>query len=359
MNIVLHHFLSCLLGFLVTAVGIRIMDAMAFSLQLVDKPNHRKMHDNPVPIIGGICIAAGSFLVLAGVEYFTPGTLKDAYIFQVAAMLLLVGILDDRFDMPALIKLMLQIICAVLIAAHGIRLTSFYGLFGIYQLPLIIQYILTIGIITGVVNAMNLMDGIDGLAGSLSVIGFIILGVLFTREGNPHAVTAITVIVGAILAFLRRNLGKKKIFMGDAGSLFLGFLLVVFSLKVLPPSGHFHGYHPSKALPYVLGIFMIPVLDSLRVFRSRMKRGLSPFSADRTHLHHLFMLMGLNHKKTTFIILIASVLLLFIVNIFNYYFSITVSLLVAVTYYCFIVKILNINKGLTEWREKLKIMERN
>lgn len=274
-----------------------------------------------------------------------------------SALLLITGVLDDKYDIKAKYKLFIQLVCAFSIALAGTRITSLYGVFGIHDLPLYIQYLLTMLVITGVVNAFNLMDGIDGLAGGLSLVGFMIMAILSFVFSDYTAAIMYTAFIGALVGFLKFNLTTKKIFMGDAGSLLLGFVLVVSGIQLLEQSQHQVKMNPSLVLFLIVGFFCIPVLDSLRVYLVRIKKGSSPFKADRSHLHHLFLLTGLSHKKISLLINSLVVFLLIVSGLMCYYFSVTFILAVIILGFYLVTKILSLNKDLNEWKTRIRKIE--
>lgn len=346
-----------LAAYIFILVLVPVLKKIALRIGLVDLPAARKVHTLPVPLIGGIAIAITLFL-FGTINLIQTGLeLKEITIFGSAFILLLVGVIDDRFDMNAKYKLAIQIFCAFLIAASGVRITYLFGLFGIDDLPVIIQYALTIVIICGVINAFNLMDGIDGLAGLLSLVGFSLLSVFSFLIKNYNLMLLFIVCIGSILGFLRFNFKDKKIFMGDAGTLFIGTLLIGFSIFFLEDIRLAKPSNP--LLLYILiGFFALPVLDSVRVYLGRLKRGASPFKADRTHLHHLLLISKISHKKAAIIILALILGTLIFSFISNRFISVSLSFLLIILFFSFLFYLLNINKKVHEWILKIKKIER-
>ncbi|MEN7549953.1 MraY family glycosyltransferase [Rapidithrix thailandica] len=329
----------------------------AVKVKLVDKPNHRKLHTEPIPLVGGIAIAIASFLTLLLSEAFIHTIDRHLIVLGASTLLLIVGVLDDKMDIKPLYRLLIQMGCAYAVASSGIRISSFYGIFGMYELPLTIQYIFTILVITGVINAFNLMDGIDGLAGGLSIMGFGTLVILSYLLGRFDLGNLYIAFFGATAAFLKHNLSKKKIFMGDGGSLFLGFTLVIAGIQMIELASQSGSIRSTTVLLIIMGIFWIPVLDSIRVYRSRIKKGVSPFTADKNHLHHLFLLTGLSHQKTSLLINLSALFFLLSIVVLAYYFPLTIVLFVVTLLFILLASVLNINKSLNEWRNKIREME--
>ena len=346
-----------LLAYILSVFLIPAFKQLAFKINLIDQPNQRKIHQAPVPLIGGISVALSVALSLLISPDVLSTISKYSALIATSTLLLLTGVLDDKYDIKAKYKLFIQLACSFSIAISGTRITSLYGVFGIYEIPLAMQYLLTIIVITGVVNSFNLMDGIDGLAGGLSLVGFMIMAFLSFIFLDYTAVIIYTAFMGALIGFLKFNLTAKKIIMGDAGSLFLGFVLVVSGIQLLEQSQHQVKMNQSLVLFLIVGFFCIPVLDSLRVYLVRIKKGSSPFKADRSHLHHLFLLTGLSHKKISLLINSLVVLLLIVSGLMCYYFSVTFILAVIILGFYLVTKILSLNKDLSEWKNRIRKIE--
>jgi UDP-GlcNAc:undecaprenyl-phosphate GlcNAc-1-phosphate transferase len=344
------------LALLLTLIFIPIIKKIAVKVNLVDKPNYRKVHTTPVPLVGGISIAFSAVLVILLSGNRLPFLMEYLPIVTSGFVLLIVGVIDDKIDVSAKYKLAIQLLLSLIIAFSGIRISSLYGLFGIDEIAVWAQYILTIIVITGVVNAFNLMDGVDGLVGGLSVLGFTMF-LLASVYFNDYYLGKISVIfLGAIVGFLRFNLSKKKIFMGDSGSLFLGFLLVTLGIKFMEEQGSSqNGYAYGFLL--LVSFFSIPVLDSLRVYLGRIKQGNSPFKADKSHLHHLLLTAGLTHKKVAVSVVAFSMILFFIGFGLISYQSTSIIILLMMIVFWGIVRFLLMVKSLQEWKETLKKLE--
>jgi len=294
--------LLCLVSaFVVTLLAIPPTINLIKRFKLYDIPNGRKEHTMPIPTLGGIAIVAGMITSLLLWFPFSGELGQIAFFFSIAALFGL-GIMDDLRDLSAKYKFVVQIGLAALIALSGIRITSFDGLFGITTLPLSAQYTFTILSIVGITNAFNLIDGIDGLAGGLSFMSLITLGLFLTISGDANTALIAFALAGGVLAFLYFNFNPAKIFMGDTGSLTLGFIIAVLCIRLL----QVNVYSPNAILThspiFVLGIVMIPVFDTLRVFAMRIWRGQSPFIADKTHIHHLLTNSGFSHVFATRVI---------------------------------------------------------
>lgn len=350
------YIISPIAAILLTYLLIPFIRKIALLIELVDKPNHRKVHHQPVPLVGGISIFISTSLVLALTISIDSGTLGNKNIFIAAFILLVMGVIDDRFDLRATLKLGIQLILAHYIFEQGIKIESFYGFFGIYALAPWAQYVVTVTVITGVINAFNLMDGIDGLAAGIAILGFGVLTFLSVLIGHNTMTLIFLTLIGSLLTFLRFNLSvKQKIFMGDAGSIVLGFILVVSSISLLQ-SAHHSEYLYWVALG-VVAVLLVPVLDALRVFRKRAKSGKSPFHADKTHLHHLILSLGLKHKMTTItILLIISIMMVFGLIGFKLL-GLTFSIVTMLLIFYFVTSALQLNNTLNQWKQRISELE--
>jgi UDP-GlcNAc:undecaprenyl-phosphate GlcNAc-1-phosphate transferase len=305
----LPYIFSFLLAMITTLLLIPVIIRLSLKYQLVDKPDQRKIHKAPIPTLGGIGFFSG-FIVIAVVWMVLLGQLSDFVLLIGLFTLFTMGIFDDMLDLRASLKFLIQIGVALIISYFGFRITSLNGVFGLYEMPVWAQYAFTVFLITGLINAFNLIDGIDGLAGGLAFINSLVLGMILVNQGNIlYAILAFT-FAGALLGFLRFNFNPAKIFMGDTGSLVIGFLMALFGIVVIkgelitdPISGS--GQYSLTIV--VVGILLLPVYDTLRVFTERILKKSSPFKPDRTHVHHLLIETGARHKRASIILYFANI----------------------------------------------------
>ena len=281
-------------AFVVTLITIPPIIGLIKKFRFYDLPSARKEHSSPIPTMGGIAIIAGMMMALFLWFPFGNQLAQVSFFFSITVLFGL-GILDDLKDLSARYKFIIQFGLAALIALSGIRITSFDGLFGIHNLSLGAQYTITILSIVAITNAYNLIDGIDGLAGGLGFMSLITLGIFLTMNGDINTALIAFALAGGIMAFLYFNFNPAKIFMGDTGSLVLGFVTAVLCIRLMQVNAAI----PHPVLPhapvFVLGIVLIPVFDTLRVFAIRIWNGKSPFAADKTHIHHLLTTQGFSH----------------------------------------------------------------
>lgn len=283
--------------------------------KIFDLPNSdRKIHTEVIPNLGGIAIFLG-FSVVASLFINPSSSAKWNYIIAAVLILFITGVKDDLINVNPTKKLIAQIAASAIVAGLAdYRLDNLYGLFGIYELPYFASLILTILGCTFVSNAFNLIDGIDGLAATIGIISTCFLGGVFALNDSYSEAIISFSLMGALTGFLRFNLNPARIFMGDSGSLVIGFVVAVLSLLLTKQSIVFDEsvlFHSPKSLIMVtLSILFVPVFDTFRVFITRLIKGRSPFSADRTHLHHYLLDLGFSHTKTVIILSFASLLII-------------------------------------------------
>jgi len=286
--------LTYVMAFVLTLIFIPPVIFMVKRFKLFDRPNARKEHLVPTPTFGGISIFAGMMVsLLFWFKFYNHPSIITFFLSMI--LLFGVGIMDDLKDLAARYKLVIEAGVASLLAVSGIRITSFGGLFGINELHIMAQYIITLVAIVGITNAFNLIDGIDGLAGGLGFMSLVTLGIFLTISKDLNYAMIAFALAGALLGFLYFNFNPARIFMGDTGSLMLGFVIAVLCVQLMKVNA----IHPTPVVPniyvFTLGIVMIPVFDTLRVFGTRIWKGRSPFSADKTHIHHLITNKGFTH----------------------------------------------------------------
>ena len=275
---------------------------------LTAKVDERSSHTSDTPNIGGIGIIAGIYIITLSLSFFILDYEDSKLVialFISLLILLFIGFKDDMLGLSATAKLFTEIGTATaFVILTDCRLDSFYGLFGIYEINYYVSVILSIFIFIVTINSYNLIDGIDGLAGgygTIAMIGFLFLAL---SANNTVAIILCTTIIGSLIGFLRFNLsnGKRKIFMGDTGSLVVGFLISVIVLTIL--SSQNEGIQVSKNIPVlVLSILSFPYIDTIRVMFIRKKSGRKFFDPDKNHIHHKLINAGKSHITSSIIIL--------------------------------------------------------
>ncbi len=305
-------FLSTLLfSVMITILLIPALAGMAVRVRFVDVPDERKMHERPVPVVGGIAMAIGAVFPVA---YWQNGDdLVRAWIIG-SLVLVAFGMIDDFRGLSPGTKFAGQIAAALIVILYGgIKITSLGMLLPDgAQVPAWLAVPLTLVAIVGVTNAINLADGLDGLAGGLCLLIFCAIGYLAYLDGDTSIGFIALALGGAIFGFLKFNTFPATIFMGDTGSQFLGFSAITLSLDLTQGNTAL-----SPLLPLLL--LGLPVMDTLFVFSSRMANGKSPFSADRNHFHHRLMKLGLHHAESVTAIYIIQAALIVTAYVFRFY----------------------------------------
>lgn len=351
----LTHFLSPVLALFITYLFIVFSRKVGIKTKLVDKPNFRKVHLKSAPIIGGISVFMGVSIVLSFSLFFDSNILVYKNIFIASLVLLIVGFIDDRFDLPAFIKLAVQLILAHFIFIQGIKIESLHGLFGIFEIADWLKYLLTISVITVIINAIKLMDAIDCLVASLSLLIFYFFCILAFIGGHYTLMLIFITFMGSLIAFLKFNLSKNnKIFMGGSGSLMLGFIIAVTAIKMLQTA---ISVDVNLILLGIIAVTLFPVFDALRVFRKRAKSGKSPLSEDKTHLHHLLLSKGSSHLDSTLIIISIIILNVGIGIITFALTGLSISILAMVLFFYLIVSALSFHNKLNQWKTIIEKME--
>jgi len=308
---------SFLLAIGISLYAVPIVIRVAHSLKLMDNPNERSAAKSPIPTLGGIAIFI-SFVFASTVGMSGDELPEMIYILSAVILMFFVGLKDDILMLSPWKKLVAQLITSsIIVFLAKIRFTNLHGFLGIGDIGMIPSVLLTFFVIIVIINAFNLMDGIDGLAAGLSMLAGIVFGGWFFISGHhDYAILSIS-LVGATAGFFFYNLyGKEnKIFMGDTGSLVLGTLMAIIVIR-------FNEFNIDQTQPFAIasapavsfGILIYPLVDTIRVFIIRLLQFKSPFTADKNHLHHRLLTLGFSHKRATYTII--SFNILFIIPVF-------------------------------------------
>lgn len=316
--------LGFLTAFFVVLLATPSLIKVAKLKHLVDEPGEeRKLHRRSVPTIGGIIIFAAIIFAYAlwipqenrpdafgGSIYGEYGYIVQAfsefkYIVASLIILFFVGVKDDIIGTSPVKKLIGHIIVAfILVMMAEIRITNMHGIFGVHDMPDWASVMLSVFVYIVIVNAYNLIDGVDGLAAGIGFVNACVFGIWFYFSKDLALSLLSFVLAGALLGFLIFNFSPAKIFMGDSGSLTIGLIISVLSIRLIE--------HDTAHLPFELyriptpvfamAVLVYPLIDTLRIFIYRAAKGLSPFSADKNHIHHRLIRLGLGHGKTVIIL---------------------------------------------------------
>ena len=294
---ILEFWQASLIAMISVLCAIKILRPIAIDINLVDIPDDRKQHDGSIPLIGGLSIYFG-LMVAIYITQPLPDNLF--YLLMTASLVLLIGLLDDLKDLGIWPRILVQIIsCVILLLFTDTCITSFGSPFGSNEIELgKLAIPFTIFAVVGLVNAFNMSDGIDGLAGSLAIVTIIGIILFDAVTKNPPLLGFLLMFSAALLPYLFTNLiSSQKIFLGDAGSLLIGFILAW--ILVFLSQGDSRSMVPTS----VLWCVAVPVIDTFTVCFQRIRTGKSPLSADRQHFHHLLLDAGFSPKKALLIIL--------------------------------------------------------
>lgn len=305
--------LPILTSFMIVLLSTPSFILIAKLKHLFDDPSEdRKVHTTQTPLMGGMMIFAGtlfSFLLwfpnneMGVVQYLVPSLL----------IMFFVGMKDDIIGTAPVKKLAAHLVVAfIMVLMADVRLTSLHGLFGIREIPEWASIMLSVFTYIVIINAFNLIDGVDGLAAGIGFIAATLFGLWFYYAGDMVYAVLAFALAGGLLGFLRFNFNPAKIFMGDSGSLTIGFLFAVLAIELIE--------YEAQNLPKIIddiskpilamSIIVYPLIDTIRVFTLRAVKGVSPFTADRNHIHHRLIDLGLGHKQTVIIIYLFNLLII-------------------------------------------------
>ncbi len=299
--------LSFLISLAISAFSIPVIIRVAQLKNLTDDPDFvRKHHSSNTPTLGGIAIFAGLLVAFSSL-YDLKGFNDLRFVTPALVILFFAGIKDDLLVLDPLKKLLIQIFCAAIITYFGnLRITSLWGIMAIQDVSFWPGVFLTVFLIVALINAFNLIDGINGLAGSLGLLASLLFGSWFALNGFGSLTVLSFSLAGALVGFLLFNYNRAKIFMGDTGSMALGFIVAILTIRFIEANRvqvQELAYPVINAPAVAFAILAIPLFDMIRVFSLRLLHKKSPFSADRSHIHHYFVDSGISHAKSTGILL--------------------------------------------------------
>lgn len=289
-------FFSFIAAMFITMLLIPPLMRSAHRLQIVDMPNERKVHTAAVPRIGGIAMVAGAVFPI--VVWMNADATVSSLLWGMA-IIFVFGIWDDRKDLDYRIKFFGQTLAVLVVVIFGDVVITTLPFIEAQPIPGYIAYPITVIFLLGVTNAINLADGLDGLAGGTTLLSLGAIALLAYLEGSADLLLISVAILGSLLGFLRFNTHPARVFMGDGGSQFLGFSAGVLALLLTQRENA----PISAALPLLL--LGLPILDTAMVMVQRIREGRSPFSPDKNHIHHRLLVMGFTHYEAVFSIYVA------------------------------------------------------
>lgn len=280
---------------------------IAILKNLVDNPDERKLQRRPIPVMGGIAVFFGivAGLCSSQITFFSP-----AVFVLIAAMtiMLYVGTIDDILDLSPYTRFLIEIaVVAFIMLVNNNGINCFWGLWGLDVIPMWIAAPLTIFAAVGIINAINLIDGVNGLSSGFCFMASVMFAIMFYFSGNTTMMILATSAAGAIIPFFFHNVFgyNTRMFIGDGGTLVIGTMMSMFVINILKDTSLSAPFAQEGMglIPFTLSVLAVPVFDTLRVMSARIIRGNSPFNPDKTHLHHLFIELGFSHIGTTVSIL--------------------------------------------------------
>jgi UDP-N-acetylmuramyl pentapeptide phosphotransferase/UDP-N-acetylglucosamine-1-phosphate transferase len=345
-------------SFVLGVAIIRLLLRIAYHNRLFDMPGQRKVHSIPVPRLGGMAFLPTLFVVFT----FTIASLyrlemvhtsfvdnilfvRTTYMLGSAMILYIIGVADDLSDITYKTKFIFQFLAAVVMVFSGLWIKNLYGLFGVHAIPDHVGIPLTVLLLMFVMNALNFIDGIDGLAAGITLVSLACFTAIYVFERRFVYAMVSVVTAGVVFAFWLFNVFGKpeketKLYMGDTGSLTLGLILSFLLLNL----GTFIGHNgPTRNCKYFVIAFsslMIPLLDVLRLVVYRIRHHRSPFLPDMNHIHHKLMQLGLSARQTLWTILGADVILILLNAFFSRYVNVNILLVADILLYCVTVGLL-------------------
>ncbi len=280
---------------------------IAILKNLVDNPDERKLQRRPVPVMGGLAVFFGIVVGIctSQISFFSP-----AVFVLIAAMLVMlyIGTIDDILNLSPYTRFVVEIaIVAFIIYVNNNGINNLWGLWGVHEFPMWISAPLTIFAAVGIINAINLIDGVNGLSSGFCFMASVMFAIMFYLSGNTVMTILATSAAGAIIPFFLHNVFgyHTRMFIGDGGTLVIGTMMSMFVINILKTSSLSAPFAQEGLglVPFTLAVLAVPVFDTLRVMSSRIIRGTSPFNPDKTHLHHIFLELGFSHIGTTISIL--------------------------------------------------------
>jgi UDP-GlcNAc:undecaprenyl-phosphate GlcNAc-1-phosphate transferase len=348
-NFILMSLLSVLYSFVLVYYLVPKITGVIVRRKLNDEPDHRSSHTAATPTMGGVSF----FIVLVLTVFFTQQFDQEhvgVSLIASTTLIFISGLKDDLVGISPRAKLFIQF-CATLFLFYqsGWQEPTLHGLFGVHEIPVALYYSLLMILVLTIVNAYNLIDGVDGLAATIGMVVFSIFSVIFYAAGMSFYFLLCLSFVGMLLAYIYYNFSStKKIFMGDTGSLLIGFCIAFMALKFLsisPAMAHHFRFEIENKIFVLTAILCIPLIDTFRVIGVRLWAKKSPFFPDRNHMHHVLIDKGLSHLKTTLVLGFVNfkvvILTLWCASIFN---SVTMLLLTIIVFAVFLVVVAFLKK---------------
>lgn len=347
-----------ILAFIITFYSIPIIIQVSNMKKLFDHPDDRKLHQSPIPSLGGLGIFGGFIMAILLFANFSDPQVFTSVQYYLAAFMVIffLGVKDDILILTPLKKLFGQIaVAAILIFKAKLVITDMDHFLGIEHISNTMGIILSFITIIVTMNAYNLIDGVDGLAGSAGIITTSFFGFFALISGDHFYALMGFGFAGALAAFLFYNLSPARIFMGDTGAMLIGLVNAILVIQFINSNHSYINFNIEATPAMGFGVLLIPLMDTLRVFGIRIKNGFSPFLADRNHIHHLLLDRGMSHNSVVFSISLASILFI-ILTYFMLPLGTTLVVILLIVLFYIGVYILNVTNPQAK---KLKVIKGN
>lgn len=336
--------------------------------RLFDKIDARKEAKPAIPRLGGIAffpLAMFSFAFMLGMRYLfnyeIPSTMESnlvqTFMFVTAGLVLIyfVGLADDLVEVGYKMKFSVQLFCAFLLILAGLSITNLQGLMLAHEVPAFLGITITVLFVVYTINSFNLIDGVNGLCSGMSMVALLAYGSWFLYDHNYiYAMFALSML-GVVLAFFIYNIQGRRlqIFMGDTGSLTLGYMISFLTLQFInSPTSGTSDYTPINTLALAFGLLFVPLFDTLRVFCGRIRIGLSPFHPDRSHIHHKLLELGYTHIQSTLLLIVVQILFFGINIVLSQVLALQNTITLCVDLFIAIVAVYFVNKGIKKRKAK-------
>lgn len=305
-----HSYLAGIASLIIGLLCMPLVIKIAKAKHLVVRPNKRMSHTGEIPNIGGTNIC---FSFLLTYMLFDFQMLQEGQFFLIGCLIIVtVGLVDDILVLSPFAKLCGELLAGIsLVGFADMRISHLHGIFGLQEIGIVPSYIISFFILIAIINAINLIDGVDGLASGLNILYCLFFAVYFYLVGEKAWAVIAICLIGSLIVFFCYNVfgHKHKIFMGDSGSLLLGYVITTFVFHFCELNAYNQvpeQFHMSAAPAVAISVLTVPIFDTIRVSLTRIKHGVSPFRPDKNHIHHLLLRTGLSHIQTTCVLMAVS-----------------------------------------------------
>lgn len=290
---------------------------MAMKKNMTDAPDYRKLQKSPVPVMGGLAVFFG-IITGAGITSIFFNTYALFTCVVALTVMMYVGMLDDMVGLTPIMRIVIEVmVITFVVMLDQTNINHFHGLFGIGKLPVYLSAPLCLVSCVGIINAVNMIDGVNGLSSGLCIFACLCFGFVFCASYSGTMSILASLGAGALIPFFIHNVfgRKSKMFIGDSGTMMMGMMMSIFCLRMIDNTSLVAYNHPRMGvIAFCLSVLSIPVFDTLRVMTGRIIRGKSPFHPDKSHLHHLFIEIGFSHLGTT-----VSIITLDFINVLSWF----------------------------------------